>query len=209
MIRSTMSAEVKLAITQTLPFLLLPFLSLIGVTNASANEATRKALPKNANATCPAWLNHDFRQLHSSNTINLCERFANKPLLIVNTASHCGFTPQFSGLESLYQQYKSQGLEVIGFASNDFRQEAATEEKAANVCYKNYGVSFTMMAPISVKGQQAHPLFKALAQKTEEPSWNFTKFLVSANGQQVTHFSTLVQPSNSSLNQAIQQQFNP
>lgn len=190
-----------LPITYTLPALLLTC-----ALNASANEASNTAHTQSTHTNCPAWLNHDFRQLHSANTINICEQFANKPLLIVNTASHCGFTPQFSGLEALYQQYKSQGLEVIGFASNDFRQEAATEEKAASVCYKNYGVSFTMMAPISVKGQQAHPLFKTLANKTEAPSWNFTKFLVSANGQQVTRFSTLIEPSNPSLSKAIQQQ---
>jgi glutathione peroxidase len=154
-------------------------------------------------ASCPDWMNQTFRQLHSTNDINLCERFANKPMLIVNTASHCGFTHQFGGLESLYQRYKEQGLAVVGFASNDFRQEDKSEAKAATICYENYGVTFTMMAPISVKGANAHPLFKTLASKSEAPSWNFNKFLVSADGKQVTHFGSTTTPDSEQLNIAI------
>ncbi len=161
-------------------------------------------LPLKAFAECPNWLNQTFRQLHSTNEISLCEQFANKPLLIVNTASHCGFTHQFSGLEALHQRYKGQGLAIIGFSSNDFRQEAASEEKAAGICYENYGVTFTMMAPISVKGQNAHPLFKAIASKSQTPSWNFNKFLVSADGEQVIHFGTSISPTSQQLNSAIQ-----
>lgn len=154
---------------------------------------------------CPQWLSHDFRQLHSSNTIAFCERIADKPVLVVNTASHCGFTYQFTGLEKLYQRYKAQGLVVVGFASNDFNQEAATEAKAANICYLNYGVTFTMMAPISVKGGSAHPLFKAIAEKSQSPSWNFNKFLISADRQTVQHFSSQVSPESKQLNSAIKQ----
>ncbi len=162
------------------------------------------SLPIKAFAECPDWLNQTFRQLHSSNEISLCQQFANKPLLIVNTASHCGFTHQFSGLEALYRRYKDQGLEVIGFSSNDFRQEAASEEKAAGICYENYGVTFTMMAPISVKGQRAHPLFRSIAEKSQAPSWNFNKFLVSADGEQIIHFGTSISPNSKQLNSAIQ-----
>ena len=101
----------------------------------------------NAAATCPEFLNHNLRKLHSQDTVNLCEVAAGKPLLIVNTASHCGYTSQFTGLEQLHEAYKDRGLVVVGFASNDFRQEAKDESEAAAICYKNYGVTFTMMAP--------------------------------------------------------------
>lgn len=157
-----------------------------------------------AQTQCPDWLNHSFRQLHTDNTINLCQQFGNKPLLIVNTASHCGFTGQFSGLEKIHQRYKAEGLSVIGFASDDFNQAAKSEAEAAHICYENYGVSFTMMAPISVKGKNAHPLFQHLADKTQAPSWNFTKYLVSNNGQAIERFNTVTSPDSKILNQAIQ-----
>lgn len=152
---------------------------------------------------CPDWLNYTFRQLHSTNEINLCEQFGNKPLLLINTASHCGFTPQFSGLEKLHQQYKDKGLAVVGFASNDFKQAAKSEEKAATICYENFGVSFTMMAPIKVKGEDAHPLFKTLAEKSEAPSWNFNKFVVSKDGESVTHFGSMKSPKSKAIKKAI------
>lgn len=157
-----------------------------------------------ARDACPSWLNHDFRQLHSSKVLNLCEHVGERPVLIVNTASHCGFTHQFSGLEALHQQYKTQGLVVVGFSSDDFNQEAATETKAADVCYINYGVKFTMMAPISVKGDDAHPLFKALADKSTAPSWNFNKFLIDASRQTVQHFNVVVSPESDVLRKAIE-----
>lgn len=152
---------------------------------------------------CPPWKDQTFRQLHSENTFNLCEKFPNQAMLIVNTASHCGFTPQFSGLEALYQRYKDQGLAVVGFASNDFRQAAKSEEKAAAICYENFGVSFTMAAPISVKGSNAHPLFKKLAQTSQAPAWNFNKYLVSSDGIIVEHFGSMTSPESPELTKSI------
>ena len=152
---------------------------------------------------CPAWKNQTFRQLHSENTFNLCEKFKDKTLLIVNTASHCGFTPQFSGLEALHQRYKSQDFAIVGFASNDFRQAAKSEEKAASICYENFGVTFTMAAPISVKGANAHPLFQKLAQQTQAPSWNFNKYLVSSDGSRIEHFGSMTSPDSKVLNESI------
>lgn len=170
--------------------------------NKNINETDDKVL-SSASTSCPAWLNETFRKLHSTDDINVCKEFAGKSLLIVNTASHCGFTYQFSGLESLHQRYKDKGLVVIGFASNDFRQAAKSEAKAATVCYENYGVTFTMMAPISVSGDNAHPVFKKLAQQTQAPSWNFTKFLVSSDGKKITHFSSSIAPDSPQLLSAI------
>lgn len=95
---------------------------------------------------CPEYLNQGIKKLHSEKTLNICEAFAGKLLLIVNTASYCGYTPQFSGLEKLHKAYKDKGLVVLGFASNDFNQEAKDDKEIANVCFINYGVTFEMFA---------------------------------------------------------------
>jgi glutathione peroxidase len=154
---------------------------------------------------CPAFLDHEFKKLRSPQSVNLCAEAAGKPVLIVNTASHCGYTPQFEGLEALNQKYKERGLVVIGFPSDDFRQEAKDEEETAEVCFVNYGVTFTMLAPTSVKGPAANPVFQALGSRTSEPSWNFNKYLVSADGEVVQHFKSSVAPESAELVQAIEQ----
>ena len=154
-------------------------------------------------ASCPDWLNHDFRRLHANDTINICQQFPNQPLLLINTASHCGYTPQFSGLEALFQQYKGQGLVVVGFASDDFNQEDASEAKAASICYENFGVTFSMTAPIHVRGNSAHPLFKTLAEKSQAPAWNFNKYVVSADGKSVQYFGATTSPQAANLINAI------
>lgn len=156
-------------------------------------------------AACPAFLDHDLRRLHSKETVNLCTLSADKPLLIINTASHCGYTPQFKGLEQVYEKYRERGLEVVGFASDDFRQEAKEEEKAAEVCYVNYGVTFTMIAPTHVRGADANPVFRELASKTQAPGWNFNKYLVDRTGKVVAHFGSNTSPDSPSLQQAIEE----
>ena len=155
-------------------------------------------------AHCPAYLNQDFRKLRSNESINLCKAYPDRPLLIVNTASHCGFTSQFKGLEALYQKYKDRGLVVVGFPSDDFKQEAKDEAKTAEVCYINYGVTFTMLSPVSVKGDTAIPAFKELAKQTAAPSWNFNKYLVKPDGTVVQHFGSKVTPDSAELTQAIE-----
>lgn len=151
-----------------------------------------------------AFLNYELPQLHSTSTINLSKEAAGKPLLIVNTASHCGFTKQFEGLEALHQQYKDQGLFVVGFASNDFNQEAKNEEEADRVCRQNFGVSFTMIAPSYVTGQRANPIFRELNNRTREPGWNFNKYLIDKNGKVLAQFSARVKPDADILIQAIE-----
>ena len=101
---------------------------------AAAPAATTSALAANAANSCPAFLNHEFRKLRSSGNVNVCRDFAGKPLLIVNTASHCGYTPQFKGLQALHEKYKDKGLIVIGFPSDDFQQEAKDEAETAEAC---------------------------------------------------------------------------
>jgi glutathione peroxidase len=157
-----------------------------------------------AGASCPEYLNQDMRKLHSKDVVNLCQLSDGKPVLLVNTASHCGFTPQFKGLEALYEKYRERGLQVVGFASDDFRQEAKDEEKAAEVCYVNYGVTFTMLAPTHVRGADANPVFLELAKQSEAPNWNFNKYLVDSAGKVVMHFGSSTTPQSVELEQAIE-----
>lgn len=175
--------------------------ALITVLSAAVAHAEDKIA-----TACPEFLNHEFKKLHSSETVNLCDSYNGKPMLIVNTASHCGFTPQFKGLEALSKKYKDKGLQVVGFASDDFNQEAKNEEEAATICYENFGVTFTMLAPTKVKGEKANPVFSWLGGKTQAPGWNFNKYLVSADGTKVTHYGSKVTPTKSKLEEDVKKE---
>ncbi len=155
-------------------------------------------------AQCPDYLDQTLRKLHSQDSINLCESFAGKPMLIVNTASHCGFTSQFKGLEELHQEYQARGLVVVGFSSNDFNQEARDEAQAAKICFVNNGVSFTMLAPSHVRGEAANPVFRQLSEQTQAPGWNFNKYLVDRDGNVVAHFQSRVDPQSETMRAAIE-----
>ncbi|AEG10600.1 glutathione peroxidase [Shewanella baltica OS183] len=155
-------------------------------------------------ATCPEYLNLEVRKLHSEETVNLCELTQGKPVLIVNTASNCGYTPQFKALEALHENYKDKGLVVIGFPSDDFFQEENDEKDTAKVCYINYGVTFTMLSTSAVRGSDANSVFKYLAEKTGAPKWNFYKYVVSGDGAVVQQFNSKVKPDSEELKQAIE-----
>lgn len=159
--------------------------------------------------TCPAFLDHDFQKLHSSETVNLCKAYAGKPLLIVNTASHCGYTPQFKGLETLHEKYAVRGLVVVGFPSDDFNQESKDEAETAQVCYINYGVTFTMLSPLPVTGSAANPVFQELNRQSHEPTWNFNKYLVKPDGTVSRYFDSTTTPESPELNRAIDQLLAP
>ena len=161
------------------------------------------AMPPVLAGECPQLLAHQMRKLHSSETVNLCERYAGRALLIVNTASHCGYTPQFEGLEALYKEYADRGLVVLGFPSDDFRQEADDESKTAEVCFLNYGVTFDMFAPIGVTGAQAHPLFRELAAASAPPRWNFFKYVVDRDGRVLASFPSAISPDSRELREAL------
>ncbi|MEK9777405.1 MAG: glutathione peroxidase [Quisquiliibacterium sp.] len=175
-----------------------------GVLHGALAGSLALALPAWARAACPAFLDHSLQKLHSPDKVNLCKALGARPLLIVNTASHCGFTPQFKGLEALHKRYGKRGLAVVGFASDDFNQEARTEQKAAEVCYVNYGVTFTMIAPSHVKGDKANPVFRELNARAGAPQWNFNKYLVSADGASVQRFGSSVAPESGQLQAAIE-----
>ena len=123
---------------------------------------------------------------------------------MVNTASQCGYTPQFKSLEQLHQRYKDEGLVVLGFPSNDFRQEHSDESKTADVCYVNYGVTFQMLSTSSVKGDTANPVFKKLALQTgKQPSWNFSKYVVGKDGNAIKAFSSRELPVGGELEKTV------
>ena len=128
-------------------------------------------------------------------------RYRGKVLLIVNTASQCGFTPQYKGLEQLYREYHERGLEVLGFPCNQFRQqEPGSEAEIGAFCEKNFGVSFPLFAKIDVNGDGAHPLYRHLKQAapgvlgTRSVKWNFTKFLVDRDGRVVKRYAPTTKP---------------
>ncbi|MGB1199259.1 MAG: glutathione peroxidase [Thalassotalea sp.] len=154
--------------------------------------------------SCPDYLNVTMKKLHSSEQVNLCELAQDNPVLIVNTASNCGFTPHFKSLEALHKEYKDQGLVVIGFPSNDFYQEEAAEKNTAKVCYVNYGVTFTMLAPSAVRGDDANSVFKFLGDKSSTPKWNFYKYLIDGKGKNVTSFSPKTSPDDADFVNALE-----
>jgi glutathione peroxidase len=129
--------------------------------------------------------------------------FAGKVILLVNTASKCGYTPQYAGLEALYQKYQERGLVVIGFPANDFRQqEPGTNAEIIEFCRANYGVTFPMMAKISVKGEAQHPLYRYLTEDSPFPgeiTWNFNKFLLDREGRVAARFDTKMKPDDPAI----------
>jgi glutathione peroxidase len=150
-------------------------------------------------------LNQDFRMLASDDVVNLQEAYGGKVVLIVNTASKCGNTPQYDGLEKLYQQYGEDGLVVLGFPSNDFLgQEPGTEEEIQEFCRLTYSIKFPMFEKVTVKKGKAHPFFKQLADASGTyPTWNFHKFLIGRDGKLISEFSPRTQPDNDDLVAAI------
>ncbi|HBD03297.1 glutathione peroxidase [uncultured Psychrobacter sp.] len=143
---------------------------------------------------------YDFTAERMDGSSQAFSDLQDKVLLIVNTASKCGFTPQFEGLESLYQQYKDQGLVVIGFPCNQFgSQDPGSNDEIGAFCQKNYGVSFPMMAKIDVNGADAHPIYDWLKDQkggllTDGIKWNFTKFLIDSKGQVIDRYAPTTKP---------------
>jgi glutathione peroxidase len=158
---------------------------------------------------CPAVLNHTFNRLQTGKPESLCQ-FQGKVLLIVNTASYCGYTHQYEGLEALYRRYKSRGLVVVGFPSNDFgAQEPGTNQEIAEFCRLTYGVEFPMFEKTSVTSLKTNPLYATLLTRTgQAPQWNFHKYLVDRDGNRVESFASKVEPDDRALLTSLEKLLN-
>jgi glutathione peroxidase len=163
------------------------------------------ALPAVAQ-TCPGLLNHTFPRLQDESPQTLCQ-YRDKVVLVVNTASYCGFTPQYEGLETLYARYSVRGLVILGFPSGDFgNQEKASNKEIAEFCFNTYGVKFPMFAKSAVKGTAANPLFVALTQVSgQAPRWNFHKYLIDRSGRWVASFPSDVEPLDPRVTRQIEE----
>lgn len=164
--------------------------------------------PSSSNAACPAILQHTMLRLQDEKPQALCQ-YAGQVVLVVNTASYCGFTSQYKGLETLYARYKDRGLVVLGFPSNDFSQEPDSNSRIADFCENTYGVKFPMFAKSAVRGPEANALFRQLAQQTgSTPRWNFYKYLIGRDGQTIKSYSAMTGPQDKSLVQEIEKLLN-
>lgn len=188
-----------------IPALLLLTLSAV-LTSAPAAAQTAAPAAAPAAASCPTVLKQTFNRLQDEAPQDLCQ-YAGKVVLVVNTASYCGFTNQYEGLEKLYAKYQAKGLVVLGFPSNDFgKQEPGSSKEIADFCYNTYGVKFPMFAKSSVKGKEANPLHASLIKITgQEPKWNFTKYLIDRNGKVLEYFPSKVEPTDKQLVSKIEQ----
>ncbi len=160
------------------------------------------AVPATA-ATCPSLLDKTFRSLDTGKSENLC-RYAGKVILVVNTASHCGFSPQERGLQHLQAEYGPQGFVVLGFPSNDFFQEFSNPQSILPYSQARYGVQFPLFDPSHVRGSDANPLFAQLIRESgTSPKWNFYKYLIDRQGKVVGVYSSLTSPDDKALNARI------
>lgn len=164
---------------------------VLGVVSTLMTRPAQAADPAQA---CPVLLNHSAARLQDDSPQNLCQ-YAGRVLLVVNTASKCGYTPQYEALEQLHARYAARGLAVLGFPSNDFNQELQDNKSIADFCFNTYGVKFPMFARTTVVGPDAHPFYAALAKASgDAPRWNFHKFLIDRSGKVVATFPSAVDP---------------
>jgi glutathione peroxidase len=162
--------------------------------------------PKESQAmTCPPLLSQQFLRLQDEAPQNLCQ-YSGKVILVVNTASYCGFTSQYDDLEKVFAKYKDQGFVVLGFPTNDFgKQEPGNNKEIAEFCHNTYGVKFPMFAKTTLSGPDANPLFKSLIEKTgTKPRWNFYKYIIDRQGNVVDSFNSMTSPSNKKITSLIE-----
>ncbi|GAA6119259.1 glutathione peroxidase [Acidovorax sp. FG27] len=191
-------------------------LSAIAATALASGTAARAAdavapargaaVPAPAAAACPALLNHRFDRLQDEVPQSLCQ-YAGKVVVVVNTASYCGFTGQYKGLEALHAKYRDRGLVVLGFPSNDFAQEGGSNAQIAEFCENTFGVKFPMFAKSAVRGSDASPFYRQLAEQAgQAPRWNFHKYVVGRSGTVVGSFGSSVDPMSKSVVDLVEQQ---
>lgn len=175
--------------------------ALLGLVPAGAATAE-----KPSGGACPAALSHAFARLQDEKPQSLCQ-YAGKVTLVVNTASFCGYTGQYKGLEALNARYKDRGFVVLGFPSNDFSQESGNNKQIADFCESTFGVKFPMFAKSSVTGPAASPFYRQLAaQAGQAPRWNFHKYLLDRHGKVVASYGSQVEPEDPAFLKAIEQQ---
>ena len=188
---------------------LLAGLALSAAATRSAAPAPSAPVPGPAAAdaaACSGLLQHTFRRLQDEKPQSLCQ-YQGKVVVVVNTASFCGFTPQYEGLEALYAKYKDRGLVVLGFPSNDFSQETGSNKEIADFCENTFGVKFPMFTKTSVSGKDANPLFRQLAAKTgTTPRWNFYKYVIARDGVSAVSFNSLTAPESRQFVKEIEKQ---
>ena len=176
----------------------------LGMALFSSAHAQNSKSEAAANGKCPAVLQHTVERLQDEKPQNLCQ-YAGQVVLVVNTASFCGFTPQYEGLEALSARYKDRGLVVLGFPSNDFSQEKGSNQEIASFCENTFNVKFPMFVKSRVSGSGANPLFKQLASVSSTPArWNFYKYLVSRDGSKVSGFNSTVDPQDPRFIKALE-----
>ena len=168
--------------------------------------ATVLLIPLTVAAAAGGLLDRSYRPLAGKAPVTLSKAYAGQVLLVVNTASKCGFTPQFEGLEALHAKYKGKGFAVLGFPSGDFREQEFTDEKQIQeFCTLTYGVKFPMFQKVHVTGDKATSFYKDLLKTTgDAPKWNFHKYLIGRDGRTVTSFGTRVAPDDKALVAAIE-----
>ena len=196
----SLSSPVGTNLCKTAAFTILLLVAQLYGTSAHATNGEAKYASEN----CPALLNHQFPRLQDEKPISMCQ-FKGKVLLVVNTASFCGFTGQYEELEKVHSQYQAKGFSVVGFPSSDFgNQEYQSNKEIAAFCNNTFGVKFPMFAKTVVKGDSANPFYKQLAQASgEQPGWNFHKYLINRQGQVVETFKSNVSPTSPEVTQAI------
>jgi glutathione peroxidase len=187
------------------PLLAAAVAPLASVSAPAPGSRAEQAAVADMPADCPALLRHRFNRLQTGESQSLCQ-FQGKVLLVVNTASYCGYTGQYEGLEALYRRYKGRGLVVVGFPSNDFGgQEPGSNQEIAQFCRLTYGVQFPMFEKSSVTKVSANPLFATLAASTGVvPQWNFYKYVVDRNGQPVAGYGSRTTPDDRELVRTIE-----
>ncbi len=175
---------------------------LVASALSQAHATESRAVPQKPG--CPSLLNHHFMTLQGDK-LEFCQ-FSGKVLLVVNTASYCGYTKQYAGLQALHDRYKAQGLVVVGFPANDFgKQEPGTNVEVADFCERTFKVKFPMIAKSSVVEGNTNPLYAALATATgQRPKWNFHKYLIGRDGIAAGSYGSAVAPESQELTSAIE-----
>lgn len=172
------------------------------VYSATPNPPSASPAPQ----ACSPLLQKTFPRLQDEKPQSLCQ-YSGQVVVVVNTASFCGFTPQYKGLEDLYAKYKDRGLVVLGFPSNDFSQETGSNKDIADFCENTFGVKFPMFTKTVVTGKDVNPLFRQLAEKTgTSPKWNFYKYVIARDGNRVTSFNSMTDPTSKTFVAEIEKQ---